>query len=80
VHIHDLSLALLSFLTIVEDICYVEYLTFTPFFVQTGLTVLMFAANGRAGIKTMQLLLDSGAAASINAQDKVALLCSHLAV
>jgi hypothetical protein len=42
----------------------------------------MFAVIVREGAstKTMQLLLDSGAVASINAQDHVALLRSYLAV
>jgi hypothetical protein len=37
-------------------------------------------AEGGASIETMQLLLDSGAAPSINTKDVVALLSSHLAV
>jgi hypothetical protein len=44
------------------------------------MTVLMVAAEEGASIETMQLLLDSGAAASINDKGKVALLCSHFAV
>jgi hypothetical protein len=47
---------------------------------QNGETVLMIATIKRASIGTLQLLLESGAAASINAQDMVALLRSHLAV
>jgi hypothetical protein len=53
---------------------YKEFLTFTPFFVQEGRTVLMHAAGkkGGASIEIMQLLLDSGAAASINDHARVA--------
>jgi hypothetical protein len=58
-----------------------EYSIFTSFVVQRGgRTVLMVAAGAGASIETMQLLLDSGGAASINNKDKVAPLCSHLAV
>jgi hypothetical protein len=47
-------------------------LAFTPFVAQTGRTVLMVAAQGGASMETMQLLLDSGAKASINDYDEVA--------
>jgi hypothetical protein len=57
------------------------YSIFTPFVVQDERTVLMITAIYGASIETMHLLLDSGAAPSINNKDKkVALLCSHPAV
>jgi hypothetical protein len=55
-------------------------LAFTPFVVQSGETVVMFAARQGASMETMQLLLDSGAKASINTKDGVENLRSHLAV
>jgi ankyrin repeat protein len=54
------------------------YLVFTFFVVQDEKTVLMIAAQDGASIETMQLLLDSGAVISINAQDKVVLLCFNI--
>jgi ankyrin repeat protein len=42
---------------------------FTYFVVQYGKTVLMIAAGNQASVETMQLLLDSGAATSINAKE-----------
>jgi hypothetical protein len=52
----------------------------TPFVVQFGWTVLMTAAGAGVTKGTMQLLLDSGAAASINDKNVVAPMCSHLAM
>jgi hypothetical protein len=70
-----------------SPVCNENHLIITPFVVQSGKTVLMlaaemlgFAAPGSARIETMQLLLKSGAAASINDKDEVAHLSSHLAV
>jgi hypothetical protein len=48
-----------------------NHITFTYYVVQNGKTVLMIAAGNRASVETMQLLLDSGAATSINAKDNV---------
>jgi hypothetical protein len=52
------------------------YSIFTSFVVQAGWTVLMFAAGAGASIETIQLLLDSGASASIN--DTPRPVCFHL--
>jgi hypothetical protein len=48
------------------------YSIFTSFVVQDGMTVLMIAANKGACMESMELLLDSGAAPTINNKDKVA--------
>jgi ankyrin repeat protein len=48
--------------------------------VQGGRTVLMIAAGKGASTETMQLLLDSGAAPTINAKTMVTHLCFHLSV
>jgi hypothetical protein len=57
-------------------VCYESYLTFTqmPWNGQSGQTVLMVAAYWSVSNETLQLLFDSGAAASINDKDDV----SHL--
>jgi ankyrin repeat protein len=54
-----------------SPVCHECYLTFTPFLVQNGQTVLMMAAVARASKEIMELLLDSGAGRSINAKDRV---------
>jgi hypothetical protein len=55
-----------------------SYLTFMYFVVQNGKTVLMFAVTKDVRVETMQLLLDSGAATSINAKGEVTHLCFNL--
>jgi ankyrin repeat protein len=55
-----------------------SYITFTNFVVQMRNTVLMFAVTKDVRVETMQLLLDSGAATSINAKDHVTHLCFNL--
>jgi hypothetical protein len=69
-----------AFPLLCPPVCYNNNYSITPFFAQDRGTVLMIAAEKGASMETMQLLMDSGAKASINYRDLVALLCSHFAV
>jgi hypothetical protein len=61
------------------SVCLIRgYRVFTFFVVQDEMTLLMFAAENGASMETIQLLLDSGAKASINYRDLVAHLRFNL--